>query len=164
MKWPLKPTRALLPRPTVLPPRPVIFYADGAIASNRSGVGSFGTLDGGQILTLANRTLKPMTNNEAEYHGLLLLFDLASAAGLQANPIEVRMDSEIVVYQMRGRFSVHSPSLKALHREACARLTAFAALRFQPIPREQNRLADALAADAAQGRLWSFEPRKPENP
>jgi probable phosphoglycerate mutase len=157
MKWPLKPARALLPRPTVLLPRSLTFYADGAITPHKTGVGAVAVSDNGAIVLLANRTLKSMTNNEAEYQGLLLVFELAAAAGLHATPIEVRMDSEIVIYQMKGRFSVHSPALKALHREACARLATFTALRFLHIPREQNRLADALAGEATMARLWTVE-------
>lgn len=158
MKWLRRP----LSLPPSLPkhvtslglPKRVIFYADGAIQPHAAGAGAIGLDDNGQVLALSNRSLKSMTNNEAEYHSLLLLLELA--APFQAIPVQVRMDSEIVIYQMRGRFSVHSPSLKALHREACGHLTNFAALSFIHVPREQNRLADALASDAANGRLWKL--------
>lgn len=155
--------RAIQKQPHLPPmpmPRRVIFYADGAITPKQTGIGVVGMTDsmdgrdGRHILTLANRTLRPMTNNEAEYQGLLLVLELAG--NLARVPIEVRMDSEIVIYQMKGRFSVHSPALKMLHREACARVAGLAAVSFVHIPREQNRLADALAGDAAGGRLWTL--------
>lgn len=131
------------------------FYADGAIQPKRTGVSVVGVGDEGQIIVLANRTLPPMTNNEAEYQALLLLLELATPYAKL--PVQVRMDSEIVIYQMKGRFSVNSPALKALHREACARLPTFVALSFMHVPREQNRLADALASDASFGRGWRIE-------
>jgi ribonuclease HI/probable phosphoglycerate mutase len=141
-------------RKTTSPPKRTIFYADGAIQPKRTGVSVVGVGDEGQVVVLANRTLPPMTNNEAEYQALLMLLELAKPYA--ALPVQVRMDSEIVIYQMKGRFSVNSPALKLLHREACARLPTFAALSFAHVPREQNRLADALASDASFGRGWKL--------
>lgn len=147
--------RPMLRRDMFNLPKRTTFYADGAIQPKRTGVSVVGVGDEGQVIVLANRTLPPMTNNEAEYQALLLLLEMATPYALI--PVQVRMDSEVVIYQMKGRFSVNSPALKALHREACARLPAFAALSFMHVPREQNRLADALASDASFGRGWRLE-------
>lgn len=140
--------------PTQAMPRRITFHADGAITPHAAGAGALAHDEHGALMVLGNRRLPPMTNNEAEYAGLLLVLELA--APFRQAPIEIRMDSEIVVYQMRGRFSVNSPTLKMLHRQACALTVNFAALTFTHVPREQNRLADALAADAVAGRLWTL--------
>ncbi len=148
-------TRPVQPiHPTTMPRR-VIFQADGAITPHAAGAGAIAYDEHGILLMIGNRTLAPMTNNEAEYAGLLLVLEIAEP--FRALPIEIRMDSEIVVYQMRGRFAVNSPALKVLHRQACALATHFRALSYVHVPREQNRMADALAADAVAGRLWTLK-------
>ena len=154
-EFPLVRPRTAARRDMTRVPQRTVFYADGAIQPKRTGVSVVGAGDDGQIVVLASRTLPPMTNNEAEYQGLLMLLELALPYAQK--PVQVRMDSEIVIYQMKGRFSVHSPALKTLHREACARLPQFAALSFAHVRREQNGLADALASDASFGRVWRVE-------
>jgi len=134
--------------------RRLIVYADGAAASHAAGAGIVAHDERGGLRLIANRKLPPMTNNEAEYAGLLLA--LESIASLRAPSIEIRMDSEIAVNQMRGRFAVNSPALKLLHRQACALASQFTGLTYTCIPREHNRVADALAADALLGHLWQF--------
>ncbi len=140
-------------RPQAAPKR-ITFQADGAISPHMAGAGALAYDEHGALIVISNRRLPPMTNNEAEYAGLLLVLELA--APFRQIPIDIRMDSEIVVYQMRGRFSVNSAALKLLHRQACALAVTFSALTYTHVPREQNRLADALAADAVLGRLWSL--------
>jgi ribonuclease HI len=130
----------------------VVILADGAIAPDRAGAGAIAQDAHGVLLALANRALPRMTNNEAEYAGLVIALEIA--ARFKALPIEIALDSEIVVYQMIGRFSVNSAALKLWHRKACALARAIPQLTYHHIPREQNRMADALAADAIAGRLW----------
>jgi len=150
--------KALFMRPTTATPanrvKRLIFHADGAISPHAAGAGALARDEQGALQLLANRKLSAMTNNEAEYAGLLLVLELA--APYQAIPIEIRMDSEIVVYQMRGRFAVNSAALKTMHRQACALASKFQAVTYQHVPREHNRLADALAAEALLGNVWKF--------
>jgi ribonuclease HI len=93
-----------------------------------------------------------MTNNEAEYAGLLLGIGLAHR--LAAEEVVFLLDSEIVVGQMTGRFAVNSRSLHRWHWQACEALRALPHSRFCAIPREWNRLADGLACQA--GISWSW--------
>jgi ribonuclease HI len=132
--------------------RKVVILADGGIAPDRAGAGAIAQDTQGVLLALANRALPRMTNNEAEYAGLVIALEIASR--FRALPVEIYMDSEIVVYQMIGRFSVNSAALKIWHHKACALARAVPRLTYHHIPREQNRMADALAADAIAGRLW----------
>ncbi|MCC7446490.1 MAG: reverse transcriptase-like protein [Anaerolineae bacterium] len=132
--------------------RKVLILADGAIAPTCAGAAAIAQDAHGVLLALANRSLPRMTNNEAEYAGLVIALEMA--ARFKAVPIEIQMDSEVVVYQMIGRFSVNSAALKIWHRKACVLARAIPQVTYRHIPREQNRLADALAADAVAGRLW----------
>ena len=88
----------------------LIVYSDGSINPERSGAGVVLCTPRGQIVGVANKLLPMMTNNEAEYEGLLLGMDFALRH--KVTNLEVRSDSEIVVYQMTGRFAVNSPQLK----------------------------------------------------
>ena len=66
--------------------------------------------------------LGPVTNNVAEYRALLA--GLEAATRLSARPLEIRMDSELVVRQMTGEYRVKNQGLKALHAAACRAASA----------------------------------------
>jgi len=69
---------------------------------------------------------------------------------------EIRLDSEVVVSQMIGRFSVNSATLKQWHQQACLLARSLTRVRYVHIPRELNGIADALAVEASAGRQWSI--------
>lgn len=125
---------------------------DGAIAGNRhTGIAAVARDEKGYFLGWISRRLPRMTNNEAEYQAALLGLELARE--LRAEQVEIFSDSEVVVRQMSGTSRVNSPRLKVLHRQACRVVADFAEVRFVYISREENKLADALAAEALSGRL-----------
>jgi ribonuclease HI len=132
----------------------LIVHADGGIGEKQAGAGAILCTEKGEVLQLITRSLPLMTSNEAEYAGLILALELA--AHYPQHLIEIRLDSEIVVYQMIGRFGVNSPKLKPLHRQACELSRSIPHLKLKHIRRESNRIADALAAEAAAGRSWSL--------
>ncbi len=103
----------------------------------------------GRIVAWGWRRLPPLTNNEAEYAGLLLGLELARKHGRQV--VHCRMDSANVVGQMEGRFLVHSARLRPWHQQAVAAVRQFRQVTFTAIPREGNQLADALANEALVG-------------
>jgi ribonuclease HI len=98
---------------------------------------------GGRPVGSWSRYLGLATNNVAEYQGLIM--GLAEAARLGVRRLEVRMDSELVVRQMIGQYQVRNARLKPLFAEAGRLLEHFEQVDFRHVPREQNRLADALA-------------------
>lgn len=132
----------------------LILYADGSIQPERAGAGIVVLDKWGGVVCVANRFLPPMTNNEAEYAGLVLALEVAIALGGQY--VEVRLDSEVVVYQMMGRFAVNSPALKNWHQQACVLARLMPKVRYTHIPREHNAIADALATEASAGRKWKM--------
>jgi ribonuclease HI len=99
--------------------------------------------DGKTILERAH-FLGKATNNEAEYNGLLAGLDAAKEKG--ADEIEVTMDSELVVKQMQGLYSVKSPNLIPLHKEARSKFSSFKRPVILHAPREHPIItrADAL--------------------
>ena len=77
-----------------------------------------------------------------------LVLALQSVQRYRPQTLQIYMDSEIVVGQMTGRFSVNSAALKQWHTQACRLARRFREVTFTHIPREANRLADALANEA----------------
>lgn len=129
-------------------PNQLMIYCDGAIGDKGEGAGLGVVIrDGrGEVLGLVKRNLPPMTNNEAEYAALVLA--LEAVRHFRPRSLKVHMDSKVVVGQMQGRFSVRSPALKRWHAHACRLARRFREVTYEHIPREANRLADALAAEA----------------
>ncbi len=112
--------------------------------------GAVALADDGQILAWEWQRLRAMSNNEAEYAGFLLGLKLGhSLAAAETNCV---LDSATVVRQMQGRAAVNSQSLRPWHRRACAAARQIENLRLRLAPREWNRLADGLAAQA--GLPW----------
>lgn len=92
-----------------------------------------------------------VTNNVAEYRALIA--GLEAAAKREVRRLVVRMDSELVVRQMRGEYKVRNEGLKPLHAAARAAAARFSDVRFEAVPRDDNGRADALvnqALDRAQ--------------
>lgn len=63
----------------------------------------------------------------------------------------VLTDSQIVVEHMAGRCRVRSAGLHPLHATACNLVAQCGRVQFVHIPREVNRVADALAWEALGG-------------
>lgn len=133
-------------------PETLTIYADGAISPERAGAGIVVRDENGHVILLANRVLPCLTNNEAEYAGLIMALEVALQ--FNANATEIRLDSEVVVNQMNGRFAVNSVTLKPWHRQACEREQRIRKLTYTRIPRAQNAVAHALASEAVAGRRW----------
>ena len=123
-------------------------YCDGGLGDKRasSGLGVVIRNEKDDVIALSKRKLPLMTNNEAEYAALIL--GLEAAARYRPRKLQVFMDSAVVVGQMQGRYRVHSAALKKWHAQACRLLRRFNEVEFFHIPRQANRLADALAGEA----------------
>ncbi len=130
----------------------VVVHVDGGARGNPGPAAAAAVVStpDGEVLDEAAELLGTVTNNVAEYRGLLLGLDRARALG--ATEVEVVNDSELVAHQVNGRYKVKHPDMKPLHAEALRRLAAFDAWSLRPVPRAQNADADALvnqALDAA---------------
>lgn len=132
----------------------LIIYTDGSLTPNGAGAGVIVQDIIGKLVHIENKILQPMTNNEAEYAGLVL--GLSIAQRLQAEIVEIRSDSEVMVYQMRGEFAVNSQTLKKKHWHVCQLARHFLKVRYTHIPRTANSLADTLAGEASAGRAWKL--------
>lgn len=84
------------------------------------------------------------TNNVAEYTGVLKTLEWLLEQGLEKEKVVVRGDSELVIKQLKGEYKVKSPLLAPLYRKTRELSLRFGALRFEHVPREENREADKL--------------------
>jgi ribonuclease HI len=97
------------------------------------------------------------TNNVAEYRALIAGLEAAARHGAQ--PLVVRMDSELVVRQMTGEYRVKHAGLKPLHAEAQSAAARIGGLTFRAVRREDNERADRLVNDTLDRILGSESPR-----
>lgn len=116
-------------------------------AGSRCAAAAVARGEDGAILAIEWQALPAVTNNEAEYAGLLL--GITMARKLRPPATVFVLDSETVVCQMTGRCAVNSPGLKAWHLRACTAVRELRSVRYQAIPRAYNRLADGAAGQAA---------------
>lgn len=94
--------------------------------------------------------IESATNNIAEWRGALaaLNYAIGYTIAYPMEEIELRMDSQLVVHQLNGRWRVKNEGLKPLAAEGQRLLTALREQGVRPIvrwiPRAQNTEADAL--------------------
>lgn len=87
-----------------------------------------------------------MTNNQAEYHGLLAAIEHLTQAG--AADVSIASDSELMVRQINGQYRVRSPELLPLYERSIKGLRGLGRWSMRHVPRNQNKAADALANKA----------------
>lgn len=131
-------------------PMPILPSQQRGPIEIHAGCGALARNDGGVVVDWAWRGLPTMTNNEAEYAGLLLGVELAQRH--TPGHVVFVLDSEVVVGQMQGRFAVNSPGLRQWHMRARRAVQTLARVDFCLVPRACNALADALAHEA--GLPW----------
>lgn len=125
-----------------------VVYADGASRGN-PGPASFGAVvfdESGRELHRVAERIGRATNNVAEYRGAIAGLEAAIALG--ARRVELRLDSELVVRQLQGRYRVRHPDLRKLFVRTQELRRKLEFLEARSIPRERNRLADSLANHA----------------
>ncbi len=110
----------------------------------------------GNSIASVSRFLGTRTNNFAEYEAVILAFetlaDLIGTDRASAAEVTVKMDSELVVKQMRGEYKVRHPVLKEQYARLVRGSGIFKTVSFMHVPRAQNSDADALANEAMDRR------------
>ena len=125
----------------------MILYCDGASRGN-PGPGAYGfvLLSENEIIFSQGARMGVVTNNVAEYEGLLK--GLEKSLELGATEIAVRSDSQLLVRQLLGQYKVKAPHIIPLVEKAKRLLSRFKQVDISHIPREENSVADALCNEA----------------
>ena len=96
----------------------------------------------GEVIARLKKYIGRMTNNVAEYYGLIAALDYAQSHHIRA--LRIESDSELLVKHMRGEYKVKSAGLKPLFLETMRELRSFDRWSVRNVRREHNERADEL--------------------
>ena len=126
------------------------FYlqTDGGARGNPGPAGSGAVLfdHTGAVVGEWSRYVGETTNNQAEYKALIGGLEMAIEKGVKT--LVVRMDSQLIVNQVKGTYRVKDAGLKLLFASVLGLTNKFDSITFYHIPREQNKHADRLVNEA----------------
>ncbi len=120
-------------------------FIDGGARGNPgpAGYGVFIVNADGTPLASLHGALGIATNNVAEYNGLLAALRWAVEHGQTG--VHIKADSQLLVEQMEGNYRVKNAGLLPLYTEAVRLASRIGTVKFEHIPREQNKEADRLS-------------------
>jgi len=96
-----------------------------------------------ELIISGGRCLGPATNNITEYQAAIGLMTESLSSGILQ--LIANLDSQLVVSQLNGIFSIRDPTLLRLFRRVCLLERSFTYIHFCYIPRWFNTVADSLA-------------------
>ncbi|RDY14358.1 hypothetical protein CR513_00581, partial [Mucuna pruriens] len=126
------------------PPDEWRMWFDGASNMLGNGIGAVLASPTDQYFPFSARLDFCCTNNMAEYEACTM--GIIMAAERQIRKLRVFGDSALVIYQLRGEWETRDPKLVSYHEYLTELLESFESVTFQYVPREENQMADALAA------------------
>jgi len=143
----------LPPLPAAPEPREgalLITYTDGASRGNPGPAASGWVVldEQGRLVREGGTALGEHTNNEAEYLAVQEVLGWIEQNLGSGFRLELRLDSELVVRQLRGEWKIKNPELRQLALKAMNQLGYFMSAELKHVPRRENQRADALANKA----------------
>ena len=120
-------------------------FADGASRHTRNLASAAWVVysPAGELTISGARCLGSATNNVAEYQAAIGLMTEALSSGI--THLIVHLDSQLVVSQLNGIYSIRDPSLLRLFRRVRLLERSFSYIEYRYIPRRFNMVADSLA-------------------
>jgi lactoylglutathione lyase len=138
-------------------------YSDGGARGNPgpSAVAFVATNETGVVLKTGSRYIGNHTNNQAEYHALHMALEYAIEVRVQE--VICHLDSELVVKQLTGRYSIKNAELQRLSDQIKVLLKSFGKVSFVNVPREHPKIgmADALVNKTLDEEAAKQSHRKP---
>ena len=122
----------------------VIIYSDGGSRGN-PGPSASGFVIMNQyehVLHEGGMYLGITTNNQAEYHGVRL--GLEKALEMNMKTVDFRVDSMLVVNQLKGVYTIKNRELWPIHERIKELVMHFEKVTFTHVRREFNQLADGM--------------------
>jgi len=132
----------------------IIAFFDGLCEPiNPGGTATYGYAiyrDGKSIKKGCREVISEITtNNIAEYSAVIRVLEFLNEENVSNEKIVIKGDSQLVVQQMSGTWSVNSPNIYPLYKKAKELLKELRrknnSVSFQWIPREENKEADMLS-------------------
>ncbi len=129
-----------------------ILHTDGGSRGN-PGPAATGYLlyEDGKLVDSSGDYLGTATNNFAEYTALISGLKMALKHDIQE--LTCKLDSELVVNQLNGKYKVKHEAIKPLHAQVKELAVKFPKITFTHVLRSENREADRIVNEVldAQG-------------
>ncbi|XP_058758232.1 uncharacterized protein LOC131631452 [Vicia villosa] len=131
---------------------------DGAVNAFGNGIGAIIITPKGTHIPFSARLLFDCTNNIAEYEACIM--GLEEAIDLRIKILDIYGDSALVINQIKDKWETYHPGLIPYRDYARRLLTFFNKVELHHIPRDQNRMADALATLSSMFKVnhWNDMP------
>lgn len=123
-----------------------------------AGIGIVIITPEGKVAKEISRFIGVKTNNQAEYEALIT--SLKEAKNLIPYPVVLQTDSELLFYQLTGKYRVKNNQLKPLYNEAKRLLARLPNTTLNLVPRKANILSDRLAKKASNVEQKSLVNKK----
>jgi len=122
----------------------VTIFSDGGSRGNPGpSAAGFVILDySQQVVAEGGEYLGITTNNQAEYHGVRI--GLEKAIELKYKRVDFKIDSMLVVNQMKGFYKIKNRELWPVHERIRELMKQFDKVTFNHVRREFNQLADGM--------------------
>ncbi len=142
-------------------------HADGASrGQGKDRVASFGFVveSNGETLEEKYSILdegEDATNNYAEYKAVILALQWVKESDIKPDKIDVKSDSQLIIRQINGEWSVKSGNLRELYKTARDLVEHFqdmdVTITLEHVPREENERADELSQLALEDHFLARE-------
>lgn len=122
----------------------VTIYSDGGSRGNPgpSAAGYVIVDSDRNVIAEGGEYLGITTNNQAEYQGVRLGLEKALELGI--SHVNFRVDSMLVVNQMKGLYKIKNRELWPIHERIRLLVSKFSVVTFRHVQREFNQLADGM--------------------
>lgn len=139
----------------------LLLYSDGGARGNPGPAAAafIATNEAGVTLKTDSQYLGIRTNNQAEYHALLMA--LQYALELKVPEVICHLDSELVARQLKGQYAVRNEELHKLFVQVKDLQGGFKKVGFVNVPREHPKIS---MADALVNKALDEQARKPRQP
>ena len=126
----------------------LIIHTDGGSRGNPgpAGIGAVLSDESGAVKKEISEYIGKATNNQAEYTALVRA--LEEARNLGAKEVQIAMDSELIVKQLKQEYKVKNKDLAPLFVKVWNLLSRFEKWSIKHVLREKNKRADELVNDA----------------
>lgn len=127
-------------------------YTDGGARGNPgpAGIGAALYNEKKEIVKEVSEYIGETTNNQAEYRALLR--GLEEAKKLHATEVNIFMDSELVIKQLKQEYKVRDQELAKVFIKVWNLLQGFKAYNLKHVLRAKNKRADELVNEAIDSR------------
>ncbi|PJC40617.1 MAG: ribonuclease H [Parcubacteria group bacterium CG_4_9_14_0_2_um_filter_41_8] len=122
----------------------LIIHTDGGSRGNPgpAGIGAVLSDESGAVKKEISEYIGKATNNQAEYTALVRA--LEEARNLGAKEVQIAMDSELIVKQLKQEYKVKNKDLAPLFVKVWNLLSWFEKWSIKHVLREKNKRADEL--------------------